>query len=366
MNKCTETFPIESESCKLYSDALALYEKIERENARSAYVNGISLGYLEFGSEDGLPFFWIHASGSTAYDMAMVQAGLVAEGYRVIAIDCRGHGRSQLEYTPYNSSLYHIADDVAALMDHLNIEKAVLGGVMTGGFAATAFYDSYPDRVLGLMLESGGSFSPLRLEEDVRLGLVLRGAEPFPEQENARLCDTTLYFSSRLEGVRAVWSAFAPAFGEIRNSVGFIAGLFSTLRQCDEDTWQFHFEAIKFLLDDGSHPPMTDPGVRLYSRIPLMQQSKELMNPRIIFRNLSLPLHIIDAVSPADYMPVTQQNRELYLQHPDWVEHELYQYQHSPNEAHIERPERFIASANTLLLKVVKHWQLQEELNRAL
>ena len=46
------------EGLKLFQNGLSLYEKTERKNTRSASVNGIEVGYLEFGSRDGIPLIW--------------------------------------------------------------------------------------------------------------------------------------------------------------------------------------------------------------------------------------------------------------------------------------------------------------------
>ena len=83
-----------------------------------------------------------------------------------------------------------------------------------------------------------------------------------------------------------------------------------------------------------------------------MQQSQEQMIPFVVFRNLHVPLHIIDPDSPVDWMPVRHQNEALQALHPDWIVHEVYDYEHSPHEAHLERPERFIKSAKALLKQV--------------
>jgi len=72
----------------------------------------------------------------------------------------------------------------------------------------------------------------------------------------------------------------------------------------------------------------------------------------VIFRNLSLPVHIIDPVSPTDSLDVRYQNVELQAQHPDWIVHEVYDYDFSPHAAHFERPERFVKSASALLARV--------------
>ena len=92
-----------------------------------------------------------------------------------------------------------------------------------------------------------------------------------------------------------------------------------------------------------------------YSRLPIMQQSQELMIPLVIFRNLDIPMHIIDPHSPEDWLPVRHQNEELRELHPELITHEVYEYEHSPHEAHIKRPNRFINSAKALLEKVKKN-----------
>ena len=92
-----------------------------------------------------------------------------------------------------------------------------------------------------------------------------------------------------------------------------------------------------------------------FSRLTLLQQSQELMLPVVIFRNLNIPVHIIDPVSPTDWMDVRHQNKELQEQHPDWIVHEVYDYEHSPHAAHLKRPDRFVKSAKALLERVEKN-----------
>ena len=86
-------FPITTADVTLYQQAVALYDKTEAESARIANVNGITLGYLEFGEKNAVPLIWAHGSGSNRYELFNVQAGLVKAGYRVISIDYRGHGK---------------------------------------------------------------------------------------------------------------------------------------------------------------------------------------------------------------------------------------------------------------------------------
>lgn len=74
------------------------------------------------------------------------------------------------------------------------------------------------------------------------------------------------------------------------------------------------------------------------------------MIPEVIFRNLDVPMHIIDPVEDDDFIPVSHENRVLKEQHLDLVVHEIYE--ETGHGAHIERSERFIDSAQALLKRV--------------
>ena len=354
------TDPLAGEAGReLYQQALALYDNIEREHCHLAKVNGITMGYLDFGPEDGTPLIWAHGSGSTRYELFNVQAGLVQAGYRLICIDYRGHGKTQVEVTPYNTSLYHIADDIAALMDHLAIPKAIIGGLSKGGWVAAAFYDAYPEKVVGLLLEDGGSFSNLRLTEDALLNVVQPGPKPCPADVAAKFFNPATQFQSRLEGFKAAWVVCTSPISLPRRQqlgVEYAVTILSLLHPTADKQWVYHCDVQRLMSNPDARPAGSSTGTATrYSRLPIMQQSQELMNPFVVFRNLHVPMHIIDPDSPTDWMPVRHQNEELQKLHPDLIVHEVYDYEHSPHEAHIERPERFIESANALLARVSEH-----------
>ena len=346
---------------ELYHQAVALYDKVELEHAHIAEVNGIRMGYLDFGPADGIPLIWAHGSGGTGYEILVVQEGLVAAGYRVISIDYRGHGKTQIDVTPYNTSLYHIADDIAALMDHLGIDKAVVGGLSKGGRVASAFYDAYSARVLGLLLEDGGSWSSIRLIEDIQLGVIPEPpASPTPAEACQRLFTATARFQTRLDGLAAAWAVYSHSISPSRQQqlgADFFATLLSVIQLQDDGSWAHHCDVHGLMCGDesGRAEDGRTTQAPFYSRLPIMQQSQELMIPSVIFRNLAVPVHIIDPVSPTDWLPVRHLNEELQAQHPDWIVHEVYDYEHSPHAAHIERPERFIESAEALLARVKTH-----------
>lgn len=353
MNPLGNDFFQTQEANQLYKQALALQATIEREHAKIVSVNGIRLGYLDFGTTEGVPLIWAHGSALTSYEIINVQPGLVAAGYRVIAIDYRGHGKTQLELTGYNTSIYHIADDIAALMDYLKIDQAVVGGLSKGGFVAAAFYDTYPQRTLGLLLEDGGSWSQLRFKEEVAMGRVQAGVIPHPLDRYAKLCNQTEEYSSQQDALKAALAVYYPAL-MVEPSVELFCTLLSLFRQNENGQWIYHCNAAALMSDEGqdNSKEVIPSELSYFSNFTLMQQSQELMLPLVVFRNLNIPLHIIDPVSPTDWLDVRHQNEELALLHPDWVVHECYDYDLSPHEAHLKRPERFVASAAQLLRRV--------------
>ena len=359
-------FPL-TESSQLYQQALSLFEKTEQNHCHSAKVNGINMAYLEFGTSDGIPLIWGHGSGGGRYELFMVQEELVEAGYRVISIDYRGHGKTQLEVTPYNASLYHIADDIAALMDHLDLPKAIIGGLSKGGWIAAAFYDAYPGRCLGLLLEDGGSFSHLRLAEDVKLNLVqpIAASKTVTAEVSQKLYDSSTLFNSQIEGLKVAWQGGIAPYSDSRQQalntdVRFWVILLSHLRKVD-GRWAPHCDVIDLMYGNDAGRNANDElllSKTLYSRLPIMQRSQELMDPLVVFRNLHVPLHIIDPDSPTTLLQVHHQNEELQQLHPDLIVHEPYTYEHSPHVAHIERPERFIKSAKAILTRVKQHHKL--------
>lgn len=114
--------------------------------------------YLEAGS--GRPVVWLHAFPLSA-DQWLPQLARVPDGWHMIAPDLRGFRGSgpgqTLGATPGSQDLDGLtvddyAADVLALMTHLRIETAVIGGLSMGGYVAFALYRQAPERVAGLVL----------------------------------------------------------------------------------------------------------------------------------------------------------------------------------------------------------------------
>jgi pimeloyl-ACP methyl ester carboxylesterase len=82
-----------------------------------------------------------------------IAEAVAAQGHRVVLLDLLGHGRSD---KPTHASEYRIdayADQVFALLDHLGVSEAVLGGMSLGANVSLFAASMRPERVRGLVLE---------------------------------------------------------------------------------------------------------------------------------------------------------------------------------------------------------------------
>lgn len=113
-----------------------------------AAVNGQRLWYQDF-SGPGVPLVLGHGFLLDA-DMFAPQVEALAGRNRLVTWDQRGHGRTQSTGEPF--TYWDSADDLLGLIDHLGIERAVVGGMSQGGFVALRFALRYPARAAGLVL----------------------------------------------------------------------------------------------------------------------------------------------------------------------------------------------------------------------
>jgi 3-oxoadipate enol-lactonase len=112
-----------------------------------ASINGIELAYVDQGR--GYPILFLHAFPLNQH-MWEPQKRVLAERYRVITMDLRGHGDTDAPLWRY--TMEQFADDVKGLLDHLKLSEPVLCGLSMGGYVALAFYRRHGDRVRGLVL----------------------------------------------------------------------------------------------------------------------------------------------------------------------------------------------------------------------
>ncbi|MFG1952342.1 alpha/beta fold hydrolase [Micromonospora sp. NPDC048830] len=107
-------------------------------------INGASLAYDDTGN--GSPVVLLHA-GIADRRMWRAQVPVLAQRHRVIAVDLRGYGDSEL---PPHAFAHH--DDVAGLLDALELPRAALVGCSFGGAVAIDTALARPERVASLAL----------------------------------------------------------------------------------------------------------------------------------------------------------------------------------------------------------------------
>jgi pimeloyl-ACP methyl ester carboxylesterase len=114
-------------------------------------VDGRRIRWLESGA--GWPVLLVHAFPLNA-DMWRPQLERVPDGWRLIAPDLRGFGRSRLPNGPGApvTSLDDYAEDLEALLDHLKMDELVIGGLSMGGYVTFALFRRSPDRFSGMLL----------------------------------------------------------------------------------------------------------------------------------------------------------------------------------------------------------------------
>jgi pimeloyl-ACP methyl ester carboxylesterase len=116
----------------------------------------VRLYYEDHGRGPALVLAHGHACGVRSWDPQL--RGL-ADQYRVIVYDARGHGLSEVPREPSAYSQQHLVDDLCGLMDHLGLRTAAVGGLSMGGSVALTFAVAHPDRVSALILADTGAGS---------------------------------------------------------------------------------------------------------------------------------------------------------------------------------------------------------------
>ncbi len=122
--------------------------------------DGVRLHYELHGPDDGPPIVLVHGFASH-YRLNWVgtrwQEALVAAGFLIVGLDCRGHGESD---KPHNSAAYTpdvMAADVRNLLEHLEIARADYLGFSMGARIGLQVVLDFPDRLRKAVLAGLGT-----------------------------------------------------------------------------------------------------------------------------------------------------------------------------------------------------------------
>jgi pimeloyl-ACP methyl ester carboxylesterase len=210
-----------------------------------ATVNGIQLFHTDIGS--GPAVVLLHG-GLVNSDYLADQARALAQGYRVILVDSRGHGRSTRDDRPFGYDL--MADDVVALLDTLKIDKAAIVGWSDGAIIGLDLAMRHPERVTRVFA-FGANTSPSGLKDDYGKNPVFAAAAERAGKEYARLSTTPGEYNAFHAQIGKMWDS-EPNWSDTQ------------LRAIRTPVWVVdgeHDEAIK--LEHTVYIAATIPGARL-------------------------------------------------------------------------------------------------------
>ena len=145
--------------------------------------DGVEIAFIDLAPTGDAPrdetIVLVHGFGSShAVNWVNTQwtKTLTHAGYRVVALDNRGHGESEKLYEPAAYSSQIMAEDVRRLMDHLGIARAAVMGYSMGARIAAHLALAHPRRVNALLLGGLG----IHLVEGVGLPLGIADAMEAP------------------------------------------------------------------------------------------------------------------------------------------------------------------------------------------
>lgn len=307
-----------------YLSAKNQFQTFEREHGNFIQTNNVNMHYLSWGDRKKPCLIWIHGSMNNGYELLNIADSLVKAGFYVIAIDYYGHGQTAIP--EHEVSLYHVADDIRFLLDKLDIPKAFIGGFSRGGYIATAFYDAYPEKVEGLILEDGGSVPFSNYYHKLGTEALKQKATEFDRTEKMPW-DTT--YSSEFDAYKALYEP---------DEKGDQFTILALLRLDSAKKWSVIYDKMMALFNMASSKQFLDLILRP-SSVPLFARSIVTMDPETIFRNLNVPLLLLDPVSENDPMPFEKENQALQQKHPRWISYIVYQ--NTEHNIHYQHPERF-------------------------
>jgi pimeloyl-ACP methyl ester carboxylesterase len=134
--------------------------------------DGVQLYYETHG--DGPALLLTHGFSATC-QMWKGQIDALAPDFTVITWDMRGHGQSDYPEDPSAYSEEATVADMAALLDHLGAQSAVIGGLSLGGYMSLAFHRAHPERTRALLIiDTGPGYKNVEAREAWNEGAIAR------------------------------------------------------------------------------------------------------------------------------------------------------------------------------------------------
>lgn len=116
-------------------------------------ANGINIYYEIYG--EGKPLVLIHGGGSSGFFDFEETVKRLSDNFQLILIDLQNHGRSEHRDIP--ETFDQDAKDIVAVLDQLNIDKAMFFGFSNGATTALKIVHQFPERVEKIIFASGNT-----------------------------------------------------------------------------------------------------------------------------------------------------------------------------------------------------------------
>ncbi len=172
-------------------------------------INNCLTRYIDVGSQTATPIIFIHGFpfSHKMWNFPGGQIDALSATNRVVAYDIRGHGESEVGSGHYSIELF--VDDLFALMDHLNIPKAIICGLSMGGYIALRAVERNPERVLGLILcdtrsEADGNEAKIRRANGIKF--IQTNGMKFYAQDYVKIVFAHSSFESHSDAIKTIQS----------------------------------------------------------------------------------------------------------------------------------------------------------------
>jgi pimeloyl-ACP methyl ester carboxylesterase len=186
--------------------------------------NGVRIRYVEQGQGPAIVLMHGYTGTADRHFLANGVFANLAKDHRAIAIDLRGHGKSDKPTVPgaYGEEM---ARDVVRLLDHLKIQRAHVLGYSLGGFIASRLATLHPDRLISVVyvaslpLRTSDTFMDKFAEESISelesdlpfksLAIALQppGSKP-PSDDEIRKAVAPLVAANDVKALAALWRGY--------------------------------------------------------------------------------------------------------------------------------------------------------------
>ena len=141
--------------------------KLQKTASTITTRDGVEIYYKDWGPRNGQPVILSHGWPLNADSWESAAFHLASNGFRVVSHDRRGHGRSSQPWD--GNDMDHYADDLAQLIEALNLNNIILAGFSTGGGEVARYVGRHgTKRIAKLALIS--AVTPLMLKTDTNPG----------------------------------------------------------------------------------------------------------------------------------------------------------------------------------------------------